>query len=64
MLGGKKLAVYWNRHRDPDTPGPWIISFEPYSQTFVLAGDNVPVGWPQDGKHVYAIREGNEIVEV
>ena len=58
---GKKLAVYWNRK--PDV-GLWIISLEPYSETFVLAGDICPIGWSSDGKYVYATREGNEIISV
>jgi Tol biopolymer transport system component len=61
---GKKMAVYWNRKDE----GLWIISPEPYSQTRLLPGDTVPLGWSPDGKHVYAIGlaylSGREIVRV
>src|SRR5215472_13145277 len=57
---GKKLAVFWNRH--PDV-GLWIISLEPYSETFVLAGYYFPFGWSPDEKYVYATR-GREIIRV
>jgi hypothetical protein len=53
------LATYWNR-RDG---GLWIISLEPYSETFVLAGIVDPFGWSADGKYVYAVRQG-EIIRV
>ncbi len=57
---GKKLAVHWNR-RDI---GLWIISLEPYSETFALAGTICPFGWSPDEKYVYAMRGGNEIIRV
>ena len=58
--GGKKLAVSWNRN----PRGLWIISLGPYSETFVLAGHINPFGWSPDGKYVYAMRGGNEIIRV
>jgi Tol biopolymer transport system component len=48
----KKIAVAWNRHDE----GLWIISLEPYSETFLLRGNIVPAGWSPNGKYVYAIR--------
>ena len=57
---GKKLAVQWRR----DNTGLWIISPEPYSETLLQSGDLYPVGWSPDGRYVYAIRKGREIVRV
>jgi serine/threonine protein kinase/WD40 repeat protein len=57
---GKKLAVFWNRKDE----GLWIISVEPYFETFVTAGEVQPFGWSPDGKYVYATRGGREIVKV
>ena len=57
---GKKLAVQWRR----DETGLWIISLEPYSETLLRAGDLDPIGWSPDGRYVYAIRRGREIVRV
>jgi serine/threonine protein kinase len=37
--------------------GIWIISPEPYSETFLPIGVLYPAGWSADGKYVYAIRE-------
>jgi WD40 repeat protein len=48
----KKIAVAWHRHDE----GLWIISLEPYSETFLLPGDILPAGWSPNGKYVYAIR--------
>ena len=31
---GKKMAVWWNR-KDKENAGLWIISLEPYSETFL-----------------------------
>ena len=58
---GNKVAVMWNRQPEP---GLWIISLEPYSETFVLAGGVSPFGWSPDGKYVYAARQGSEIIRV
>ena len=49
---GKRIAVAWNRG---DKQGLSIISLEPYSETLLLSGINLPVGWSPDGKYVYAI---------
>jgi len=57
---GKKMAVQWRR----DEVGLWIISLEPYSETLVQSGDLNPMGWSPDGRYVYAIRSGREIVRV
>ncbi len=57
---GKKMAVQWRR----DQAGLWIISLEPYSETLLQFGHLYPVGWSPDGKYVYAIRRGREIVRV
>jgi serine/threonine protein kinase len=58
--GGNKAAVFWNRQPEK---GLWIISLEPYSETF--AGSIYPVGWSPDGKYVYAVRQGSgEIISV
>ena len=57
---GKKMAVQWRR----DEVGLWIISLEPYSETLLQPGDLYPLGWSSDGKYVYAIRRGREIVRV
>jgi serine/threonine protein kinase/Tol biopolymer transport system component len=57
---GNKMAVQWRR----DEAGLWIISQEPYSETLLQSGDLYPVGWSPDGKYVYAIRRGREIVKV
>ena len=48
---GKRLAVYWNSL----SPGLWIVSLEPYSETFVQT-QMYPFGWSRDGKQVYAVR--------
>jgi serine/threonine protein kinase/Tol biopolymer transport system component len=60
----KKIAFNWNRNGD----GLWIVSVEPYSETLLLRGDSVPVGWSPDGKYVYAIRRelgrAREIIRV
>jgi len=48
---GKRLAVYWNRH----SPGLWIVSLEPYAETF-LQPQMMPFGWSPNGKQVYAVR--------
>jgi Tol biopolymer transport system component len=57
-----KVAVFWNRQPEG---GLWIISLQPYSETFVLAGSIYPVGWSPDGKYVYAVRAGSgEIMKV
>jgi len=59
---GNKMAVMWNRRADI---GLWIISLEPYSETFVLAGTIYPFGWSPDGKYVYAWRQDSgEIIRV
>jgi hypothetical protein len=42
---GKRLAVYWNRH----SPGLWIVSLEPYAETF-LQPQMMPFGWSPKGK--------------
>lgn len=55
-----KLISYWNRR---PTPGLWMISFEPYSESLVAAMDADFIGWVPDGKAVYA-RAGREIVKV
>jgi DNA-binding beta-propeller fold protein YncE len=56
------VAVFWNRQREK---GLWILSLEPYSETFVLAGSIYPVGWSPDGKYVYVVRQGSgEIIRV
>jgi hypothetical protein len=60
------MAVYWNR---PDNRGLWIVSLEPYSETFLQAGYVFPVGWSPDEKNLYAIRghtafSGREITRV
>ncbi len=52
---GKKMAVWRNQ---PDDIGLWIISLQPYSETFLRSGRVYPVGWSPDGKNVYAIRAG------
>ena len=61
---GKKIAVFWDR----DNEGLWIISLEPYSETFLQSGRIYPVGWSPDGKYAYAIRSesgrGREIIRV
>jgi len=49
---GKKMAIWWNRKEK----GLWIISLEPYSETFLLAGWFYPFGWSPDGKSLYAVR--------
>ena len=57
---GKRLAVYWNSL----SPGLWIVSLEPYSETFVQT-QMYPFGWSRDGKQVYAVRQtGREIVTI
>ena len=53
---GKKIAAHWNRD---DRSGLWIISSEPYSELFLLAGDIFPFGWSPDGKYVYATQENS-----
>jgi serine/threonine protein kinase len=58
---GNKVAVFWNRQPEA---GLWIMSLEPYSETFVLAGGISPFGWSPDGKYIYAARQGSEIVRV
>jgi Tol biopolymer transport system component/predicted Ser/Thr protein kinase len=59
---GNKMAVFWNRQPER---GVWIISLEPYSETFVLAGSIEPIGWSPDGKYVYVVRSGSgEIIRV
>jgi serine/threonine protein kinase len=58
---GNKVAVFWNRQPER---GLWIISLEPYSETFVLAGGLSPFGWSPDGKYIYAARQGSEIIRV
>jgi Tol biopolymer transport system component len=62
---GKKMVVHWNR---PGHRGIWIISLEPYSETFLQSGLIVPVGWSPDGKYVYALQSesgpGREIIRV
>jgi len=50
---GNKIAVMWNRG---ESQGVSIISLEPYSETLLLSGLLLPVGWSPDGKYVYAIR--------
>jgi Tol biopolymer transport system component len=59
---GKKMAVNWNR----EEKGLWIISLEPYSETFLQSGFIFPFGWSPDGRNVYAIRgfPGREIIRV
>jgi Tol biopolymer transport system component len=59
---GKKMAVNWNRKEK----GLWIISLEPYSETFLQSGFIFPFGWSPDGRYVYAIRgfPGREIIRV
>jgi serine/threonine protein kinase len=57
---GKKIATWWNRR--PDV-GLWMISLEPYSETFLQAGLIWPLGWSLDGKYVYG-DSGREIVRV
>ncbi len=62
---GKKMAFFWNQKRK----GLWMISLNPYAETFLLPGIINPFGWSPDGKYVYAIRsgtvgEGREIVKV
>jgi Tol biopolymer transport system component len=60
---GKKIAVSWNREH----PGLWIISQEPYSETFLQTDPTYPLGWSPDGKYIYAVRgvaPGREIVRV
>jgi Tol biopolymer transport system component len=61
---GKKIAAAWNRH----DRGLWIISLEPYAETFLLSRSVCPFGWSPDGKYVYAIRSesgpGREIIRV
>jgi len=56
---GKKLAITWNRQPDG---GLWIISPEPYSETFMLAGYIVPFGWSPNTKYVYATRVPEDII--
>jgi serine/threonine protein kinase len=58
---GNKVAVMWNRQPEY---GLWIISLEPYSETFVLAGSIYPFGWSPDGQYVYVERQGREIIKV
>jgi serine/threonine protein kinase len=59
---GNKAAVVWNRQPEK---GLWIVSLEPYSETFVLAANIYPVGWSPDGKYVYGVRQGSgEIIRV
>jgi Tol biopolymer transport system component/DNA-binding winged helix-turn-helix (wHTH) protein len=53
---GKKMAVFWNRGHDD--VGLWIISPEPYSETFLQSGFIQPFGWSPDGKYIYATRGG------
>jgi serine/threonine protein kinase/Tol biopolymer transport system component len=57
---GERMAVQWRR----DEAGLWIISLEPYSETLLQPGDLYPLGWSPDGRCVYAIRRGREIVRV
>jgi serine/threonine protein kinase/Tol biopolymer transport system component len=61
---GKRMAVWWNRKER----GLWIISLEPYSETFSHPGTIYPFGWSLDGKFVYAIRSigqsAREIIRV
>jgi Tol biopolymer transport system component len=64
---GKRVATHWNQ--PPDHRGLWIISLEPYSETFLRSGPIYPVGWSPDGRYVYAIRAeseapGREIIRV
>ena len=47
----KRLAVYWNRTEN----GVWIISLEPYTETYLQSGEVVPFGWSPDGKYVYEL---------
>jgi serine/threonine protein kinase/Tol biopolymer transport system component/DNA-binding winged helix-turn-helix (wHTH) protein len=62
---GKKMAVNWIRR---ENGGLWIVSQEPYSETFLQSGDIFPVGWSPDGRYVYAMRPNlgstQEIVRV
>jgi serine/threonine protein kinase len=58
---GNKVAVFWNRQPEA---GLWIISLEPYSETSVLGGGISPFGWSPDGKYIYAVRQGSEIIRV
>ena len=51
---GKKMAFFWNQKRK----GLWMISLNPYAETFLLPGIINPFGWSPDGKYVYAIRSG------
>jgi Tol biopolymer transport system component len=57
---GNRMAVQWRK----DQAGLWVISLEPYSETLLRYGDLYPVGWSPDGRYVYAIRRGREIVKV
>ena len=58
---GKKIAISWNRHSDP---GVWVISLEPYSETFLLPDNNCfPLGWSPDGNYVYAT-SGRKLLKV
>lgn len=50
------MAVWWNRK----DVGLWIISLDPYSETFLQSGTIYPFGWSPDGKYVYAIRTGSD----
>jgi dipeptidyl aminopeptidase/acylaminoacyl peptidase len=52
---GNKVAVFLNRQPEK---GLCIISLEPYSETFMLAGSIYPLGWSPDGKYVYVVRQG------
>ena len=62
---GKRLAVNWNRYSGMSQGrGLWIVSLEPYSETFVQR-EMIPFGWSRDGKQVYAVRQtGREIVTI
>ena len=55
-----KLISYWNRR---PTPGLWMISLEPYSESLVAAMDADFIGWAPDSKAVYAVA-GREIVKI
>jgi len=58
---GRKMAVYWNRANH----GTWQITFDPYSETQLLANETFPIGWSPDGRYVYALRRGHpEVLKV
>ena len=41
-----------------------MISLEPYSESLVLAGDPSPIGWSPDGKYLYAVLDGGEVIRL